>query len=134
MVSHAVREEGNLKMGFLRALGTAGGARARYLSSERTEGIIRLISSDWASDEEYGTVTAPDIEEVSKDLRSLKVKINRIEREMAKQTKLLMALSQAYYWSAEWQAKEQRAERELEEELGTGFASPDELIEFLHTQ
>ena len=85
------------------------------------------------SDEDIEITVQADVTDLENLVVSLNVKVAELQSAVEQQTKLLLAISQAYYWTPEWQEKERRAEAELQAGGGQVFDSAEALIQYLRS-
>lgn len=73
-------------------------------------------------------VDSREVTELSKRVEELTDKVRELEELAAESHKIILAFSQSYYWTPEWQAKEERADED--EQLGR-FKQYDDVEEFI---
>ncbi|CAI8028086.1 hypothetical protein GBAR_LOCUS16006 [Geodia barretti] len=72
------------------------------------------------------------IETLKETAGELTSKVNSLEEMVKESNEILVAFSQSYYWTPEWQAKEAQAEEEARLGLGKVYEDVEELIEDLN--
>lgn len=69
-----------------------------------------------------------EIEELKKQLKCLTDKAEAMEEMVKESNEILVAFSQSYYWTPEWQEKEARAEEDLREGRYRQYDDVEEFI------
>ena len=73
-----------------------------------------------------------EVEDLKSQVRNLTEKVESIEELAKESNEILVAFSQSYYWTPEWQAKEARAEEQARLGLGKVYEDVEELIQDLN--
>lgn len=73
-----------------------------------------------------------EIDDLKKQLKGLTDKVEAMEEMVKESNEILVAFSQSYYWTPEWQEKEARAEEQSRLGLGKVYDNVEELIEDLN--
>ncbi len=69
-----------------------------------------------------------EFDDLKRQLKSLAEKVEAIEEMVKESNEILVAFSQSYYWTQEWQEKEARAEEDLREGRYTQYDDVEEFI------
>ena len=69
-----------------------------------------------------------EFDDLKRQLKSLAEKVEAIEEMVKESNEILIAFSQSYYWTQEWQEKEARAEEDLREGRYTQYDDVEEFI------
>jgi hypothetical protein len=73
-----------------------------------------------------------EIEALRKASEGLAVRVENLEGLVVESHKILLAFSQSYYWTPEWQEMEARADEEARLGLGKVYESVEDLIKDLN--
>jgi hypothetical protein len=66
-------------------------------------------------------------------LAAMESKVTSIEKKLEAVYQLVLTMSQAYYWTPEWQAKEKRADYDIEHGRYKSFDDVEQLIKELNS-
>lgn len=72
------------------------------------------------------------LDELKNQVKGLADKINTIEEMVKESNEILVAFSQSYYWTPEWQEKEAQADEQARQGLGKIYDDVEELIRDLN--
>ena len=89
--------------------------------------------NDWANLPDFVTSQQVDMLDLKREINVLNTKVSQLQRLIREQQKLLLAFSQSYYWTTEWQEREHRAETQLREGEGTAYETAEDLIKHLRS-
>ncbi|MDE2938773.1 MAG: hypothetical protein OXR67_07605 [Chloroflexota bacterium] len=91
-------------------------------------GFTRNVAVGFVNANDSMVVNRRDLTELNKKVTELTDQVRALEELVAESHKVILAFSQSYYWTPEWQAKEQRADED--ERLGR-FKQYDDVEEFI---
>lgn len=76
--------------------------------------------------------TLREVKALRKTAQELSERVECLEGLVRDSNKIILALSQAYYWTAEWQAKEERADEDDALGRAKGYESVEDMIQELN--
>lgn len=93
-----------------------------------------MTTKNPTSAEEKLDAALVELHNLNETVNELKEKVITLENLVTCSHDILIAFSQSYYWTPEWQAKEKRADEEARLGLGKVYDDVEELIKDLNQQ